>query len=195
MQVSEIIKVIAPDTFERPIYAGNAIQTVQVEGRQEGHHGADLDLCRRRRGRQRIDRDSRCRGRSRPLHLPRRGGRQERSSRTDVGADHRLRRPRHAEPREFREIYRAARRPARRRCRRLARGGRCRLCAERLAGGPDRQGGCARTLCRDRYFRGDPASRRHEGFQGDRCDQQGRGRPDLPGRRLRPGRRSLSGGS
>jgi electron transfer flavoprotein alpha subunit len=29
MQVSEIIKVISPDTFERPIYAGNAIQTVQ----------------------------------------------------------------------------------------------------------------------------------------------------------------------
>ncbi|MDR3465770.1 MAG: FAD-binding protein [Xanthobacteraceae bacterium] len=31
MQVSEITKVIAPDTFERPIYAGNAIQTVKSE--------------------------------------------------------------------------------------------------------------------------------------------------------------------
>lgn len=29
MQISDIIKVIAPDTFERPIYAGNALQTVQ----------------------------------------------------------------------------------------------------------------------------------------------------------------------
>lgn len=29
MQISEIIKVVAPDTFERPIYAGNAIQTVK----------------------------------------------------------------------------------------------------------------------------------------------------------------------
>ncbi len=29
MQISEIIKVISADTFERPIYAGNAIQTVQ----------------------------------------------------------------------------------------------------------------------------------------------------------------------
>ena len=29
MQISEITKVIAPDIFERPIYAGNAIQTVK----------------------------------------------------------------------------------------------------------------------------------------------------------------------
>jgi len=29
MQISEIIKVLAPDTFERLIYAGNAVQTVQ----------------------------------------------------------------------------------------------------------------------------------------------------------------------
>jgi electron transfer flavoprotein alpha subunit len=29
MQVSDITKVIAPDTFERPIYAGNAVQTVK----------------------------------------------------------------------------------------------------------------------------------------------------------------------
>jgi electron transfer flavoprotein alpha subunit len=29
MQISEISKVVSPDTFERPIYAGNAIETVQ----------------------------------------------------------------------------------------------------------------------------------------------------------------------
>ncbi len=29
MQISDIIKVVSPDTFERPIYAGNAIQTVK----------------------------------------------------------------------------------------------------------------------------------------------------------------------
>jgi electron transfer flavoprotein alpha subunit len=28
MQVSEIVKVVAPNTFERPIYAGNAVETV-----------------------------------------------------------------------------------------------------------------------------------------------------------------------
>src|SRR5215208_7458538 len=29
MQVSDVTKVLAPDTFERPIYAGNAIETVK----------------------------------------------------------------------------------------------------------------------------------------------------------------------
>jgi electron transfer flavoprotein alpha subunit len=29
MQISEITRVVSPDTFERPIYAGNAIETVQ----------------------------------------------------------------------------------------------------------------------------------------------------------------------
>ncbi len=31
MQISDIIKVISPDTFERPIYAGNAVVTVQTQ--------------------------------------------------------------------------------------------------------------------------------------------------------------------
>ena len=31
MQVSDILKVVAPDTFERPIYAGNAVQTVRTK--------------------------------------------------------------------------------------------------------------------------------------------------------------------
>lgn len=31
MQISEIMEVVAPDTFKRPIYAGNAVQTVQTK--------------------------------------------------------------------------------------------------------------------------------------------------------------------
>ena len=31
MQISDITKVVGPDTFERPIYAGNAVQTVRSD--------------------------------------------------------------------------------------------------------------------------------------------------------------------
>src|SRR5262249_15703034 len=34
MQISEITKVVGPDTFERPIYAGNAIQTVKSKDKK-----------------------------------------------------------------------------------------------------------------------------------------------------------------
>jgi electron transfer flavoprotein alpha subunit len=39
-QVSDITKVDSPDTFERPIYAGNAIATVQSPRCHQGDHGA-----------------------------------------------------------------------------------------------------------------------------------------------------------
>ncbi|MBV9261506.1 MAG: electron transfer flavoprotein subunit alpha/FixB family protein, partial [Pseudolabrys sp.] len=35
MQISDITKVISPDTFERPIYAGNAIQTVKSNDKKK----------------------------------------------------------------------------------------------------------------------------------------------------------------
>src|ERR1700755_2267605 len=35
MQISDVTKVVAPDTFERPIYAGNAIQTVKSKDKKK----------------------------------------------------------------------------------------------------------------------------------------------------------------
>jgi electron transfer flavoprotein alpha subunit len=35
MQISDIVKVVSADTFERPIYAGNAIQTVQSSDKKK----------------------------------------------------------------------------------------------------------------------------------------------------------------
>ncbi len=39
-QISDITKVVSADTFERPIYAGNAIATVQSSDSRQGHHRA-----------------------------------------------------------------------------------------------------------------------------------------------------------
>ena len=36
-QVSDIIKVISPDTFLRPIYAGNAFATVKSNDKKNAH--------------------------------------------------------------------------------------------------------------------------------------------------------------
>ena len=61
MQISDIIKVVSPDTFERPIYAGNAIQTVQIARQEEGHHRAHHGLSGGRQQRLGSDRDHRRR--------------------------------------------------------------------------------------------------------------------------------------
>ncbi len=59
MQISEIIKVVAPDTFERPIYAGNAIADRALERCQEGDHRAHRGLPGDRRRRRGADRTGR----------------------------------------------------------------------------------------------------------------------------------------
>ncbi len=73
----------------------------------------------------------------------------------------------------------------------LACGGRFGLCAERLAGGADRQGRGAAALYRRGHLGRDPAPRRDEGFEDHRRHQQGRGGADLPGGRLWPRGRPL----
>jgi len=49
----------------------------------------------------------------------------------------------------------------------------------------------ARAVCRDRHLRCDPASDRHQGCRHDRRDQQGCRSADLRDRRFRPGRRPV----
>ena len=67
MQVSEIIKVVAPDTYRAADLCRQRDPDREVEGRQEGHHRAHLDLRRGRRGRQRAGGERDCGGRSGPV--------------------------------------------------------------------------------------------------------------------------------
>ena len=61
MQISDISKVVAPDTFERPIYAGNAIQTVQSNDAKKVITVRTAGLPGDRRGRLGAGRDGRRR--------------------------------------------------------------------------------------------------------------------------------------
>ena len=193
MQISDVSKVVAPDTFERPVYAGNAIQTVKSKDAKKvltirtstfpaaGEGGsapvenaaAAADPGISSFVGEELSKSDRPELTSAKIIIS--GGRAMQSRENFT---------KYIEP--VADKLGAG-------GRRLARRGRCRLRAERLAGRPDRQGGGAGALHRGRNFRRDPASRRDERLQGDCCYQQGRGGADLPGRRLRPGGRSLSG--
>ena len=163
MQISDIIKVIAARHVRAPDLCRQRDPDRAFEGQDQGHHGAHLDVPGDGRGRVRPDRGGGGCGRSRHFHLRRRGTVEIGAAGADLGQDHHFRRPGDAKPGELHQVYRAGRRQAGRRGRRFARGGRCRLCAERLAGRPDRQGGGARALHRGRHFGRDPASGRDEG--------------------------------
>jgi electron transfer flavoprotein alpha subunit len=164
-QVSEIIEVVSPDTFKRPIYAGNAIQTVQATD-------AKKVITVRTAGFQATGE-----GGSAPVETVAAAANPGLSSFVENKLS-------------------ASERPELTSAKIIISGGRAlgsseKLCAERLAGRADRLGGGAGALHRCRHLRRNPAPRRHEGLQGDRRHQQGRGGANLPGRRLRHCRRSL----
>ncbi len=172
MVMSDVTAVIDADTFERPIYAGNAVQTVKSSTPKRCSRSGPPALppsapAVRRRSKRSADRARLgCRPGSRTAW--RRRDRPELtragivvSGGRGVGSQGKLRPDRRAGGQ------------AERRCRCLARGGRFGLCAERLAGWADRQGRGAEPLCRGRDFRRHPAPGGHEGQQGHRRDQQG----------------------
>ncbi len=107
-QVSDITKVVSPDTFERPIYAGNAIATVQSPDKVKvltvRATGFDAAAAEGGSARRRAGRGDARRG---PHELRRRRDREERPPRADGGQDHRLGR---ARARQRGEVHRAARR-------------------------------------------------------------------------------------
>ena len=166
MQISDILSVESDDTFTRPIYAGNAIATVQSRDAKKviTVRGTAFEKAATEGG---IGHD--------------RGGRRRPATSgmsTYVGSEiAKLERPELTSAKvivsggralqnsgEVPRADRSARRQARRRRRREPRGGRCGLCAQRLSGRPDRQDRRARSLYRDRHLRRDPASRGHEGL-------------------------------
>ena len=134
-QISDASKVVSADTFERPIYAGNAVATVQsgdpikvITVRTTGFDaaaasGGSAAVETRARG-----------GRQRPVELRRRRDRQARSPGTHRRQDHRQRWPRDGLERQVQRGADAAGRQARRRARCQPRGGRRGLRAQRLAG-------------------------------------------------------------
>ncbi len=144
-QVSDIIKVVAPDTFERPIYAGNAIQTVQTPPgkrvitvrtaafKAAGEGGAAAPVEPVPGGGARGGR----------VALQGRGDRQVGPSGAGRGADHRVGGTLARLVGQVPRADRAAGRQPGGGGGRIAGGGGCGLRAERLAGRPDRQGGGA----------------------------------------------------
>ena len=190
-QVSEIIEVVSPDTFKRPIYAGNAIQTVQstdakkvitvrtasFQAAPEGGSAAVETVKAAANPGLSTFVENRLSESDRPELT---------SAKIIISGGRAL-----GSAEKFQEVILPVADKLGAAVGASPRRGRCRLCAERLAGRPDRQGRRARPLHRGRHLRRHPAPRRHEGFEGHRRHQQGRGGADLPGRRLRPRRRSL----
>jgi hypothetical protein len=154
---------------------------------QGDHRAHDRLRCRSRHRWQRHGRNGRRRRRQRQEQLRGPRSHQERTPRTDRRQDHRLRWPRARLRREVHRSDGAAGRQAQRGPGRQPRRRRCGLRTERLASGPDRQDRRAAAVHRSGHLGRDPALGRHEGLQGDRRDQQGRGSADLQRGRLRPG--------
>ena len=105
MQVSDIIKVLGPKTFERPIYAGNAIQTVESADPKIVVTVRTASFAATGEGGSAPIESVAARSRSGGVILRRRGARQVRPAGTGLGKDHHLRRPGDAEGGKFQDLY------------------------------------------------------------------------------------------
>jgi electron transfer flavoprotein alpha subunit len=153
MQISDILSVEGPDTFTRPIYAGNAIATVQSSDSKKviTVRGTAFEKAAREGGSAEIEAVSGGGEQGLSSFVGQEVAHSERpelTSATIVVSGGRAWAPR-AVPRPHRSARRQARRRGRARAARRGRG----LCAERLPGRPDRQDRRAGRLYRGRHFR------------------------------------------
>ena len=105
MQVSDISKVISADTFERPIYAGNAIQTVQSTDTKKVITVAPPPSRRPARAASATVEDATPSDDPGLSQFKSQVNRSVRSSRTRLGQDHHLRRSLARLCRKFRRKY------------------------------------------------------------------------------------------
>ena len=173
-QVSDVMSIESATRFRRPIYAGNAITTVEVAAGTKIVATIRTASFEAAAGGGSAKVEPLTPAAALPAHtrfvsLAAAGGdRPDLQSATQGD----LRRPR-ARRAPMPSRSSTPGRQDRRRRRRLARRRGCGLRAERHAGGPDRQDHRARAVHRHRHFRRDPASHRHQGCAHHRRDQQG----------------------
>ncbi|SDK84405.1 electron transfer flavoprotein alpha subunit, partial [Mesorhizobium muleiense] len=184
-QVSEIIEIVSPDTFKRPIYAGNAIQTVQSSDAKKVITVRTASF------------QAAPEGGSAPVEtvpaaanpglssfvenkLSETDRPELTSARIIISGGRAL-----GSSEKFQEVILPI-------ADKLgAAVGASRAAVDAGYAPNDWQVGqtgkvvAPRSLHRRRHLRCHPASCRHEGFEGHRRHQQGRGSADLPGRRLR----------
>jgi electron transfer flavoprotein alpha subunit len=182
-QISDISGVVSPDTFVRPIYAGNALATVQSKDKIKviSVRGTAFPAAEATGGSAPIETVSAAGSAGLSRFIGAELSKSERpeltSARIIVSGG------RGMQSGDNFKLLESLADKLGGRC--VARRGRCRFRPQRLPGGPNRQDRRARALHRRRHFRRDPASCGHEGFEGDRRHQQGRRSADLPSRGLR----------
>src|SRR5690554_4960626 len=170
-QISEIIAVESADTFKRPIYAGNAIATVQSSAAIKviTVRGTGFDPVAAEGGSAAIEAVSGPADAGKSAFV---GEELAKSDRPELTAAKIVvsggRGMQNGD--NFKLLY---------------------SLADKL--GAAREAPTAAAVHRRGHLRCHPAPGGHEGLQGDRRDQQGRGSTDLPGSRLRPGRRPVRG--